>query len=114
EIGLKVLNTRDQLRQALIITRDLFDPVIGPTFDAAVDLCRRSDLLIHHFIQHQSAAAAQLAGIPSITVAFAPMIIPSRYIHPSGTQNFGELGNIVEWKLARSVLNQALLKNINR
>lgn len=114
EIGLKVLNTRDQLRQALIITRELFDPVIAPTFEAAVDLCRRSDLLIHHFIQHQSAAAAELAGVPRITVAFAPMIIPSRYIHPSGTPDFGELGNIIEWKLARLMLNQALLKNINR
>lgn len=114
EIGLKVLNTRDQFRQALIITRELFDPVITPTFEAAVDLCRRSDLLIHHFIQHQSAAAAELAGVPTITVAFAPMIIPSRYIHPSGTPDFGELGNIVEWKLARVMLNHALLKNINR
>jgi UDP:flavonoid glycosyltransferase YjiC (YdhE family) len=114
EIGLKVLQSRDQLRQALIITRDLLDPVIEPTFQAAVDLCSRSDLLIHHFIQHQSAAAAELAKVPAITVAFAPMLIPSRYIHPSGTPDFGQLGNVIEWKLARLLLNRALLENVNR
>ena len=114
EIGLKILNTRDQLRQGLIITRELFDPVIEPTFAAAVDLCGRSDLLIHHFIQHQCAAAAELANIPAITVAFAPMLTPSRFIHPSGTPDFGELGNRIAWTLARLLLNHTLLKDINR
>jgi sterol 3beta-glucosyltransferase len=114
EIGLRILNTRDQLRQGLIISRELFDPVIEPTFAAAVDLCGRSDLLIHHFIQHQSAAAAELAKIPAITVAFAPMLMPSRFIHPSGTPDFGELGNRVEWMLARLLLNRTLLKDVNR
>jgi UDP:flavonoid glycosyltransferase YjiC (YdhE family) len=113
-IGLKVLNTRDQLRQALVITRELLDPVIEPTFRAAVDLCKRSDLLIHHFIQHQAAAAAELAHVPTITVAFAPMLIPSRHVHPADTPDFGEIGNILEWKLARFMLNRTLLPNVNR
>ncbi|MEP6783609.1 MAG: hypothetical protein ABI983_08065, partial [Acidobacteriota bacterium] len=114
EIGLRVLNARDQLRQGLIIFRELLEPVTEPTFAAAVDLCQRSDLLIHHFIQHPARAAAELAGVPTITVAFAPMLTPSRHIHPSGTPDFGELGNILEWKLARFALNHTLLKSVNR
>src|SRR5690242_17668081 len=50
EIGLKVLNTRNELSQGLIISKELLEPVIEPMFEAALDLCRRSDLLIHHFI----------------------------------------------------------------
>lgn len=114
EIGLQVLNTRDQLQQGLIISREMLEPVIGPMFDAAVDLCRRSDLLIHHFILHASRAAADLAQVPTVTVQFAPMLMPSRYIHPSGTPRLGEIGNVLLWKLARFALNRTLLRDVNR
>jgi len=114
EIGLKVLNTRNELSQGLIISRELLEPVIEPMFDAAVDLCQRSDLFIHHFILHPSRAAADLAQVPAITVQFAHMLTPSRYVHPSGTPNFGEIGNVLEWKLARFALNRTLLRDVNR
>jgi UDP:flavonoid glycosyltransferase YjiC (YdhE family) len=114
EIGLKVLNTRDQLQQGLIIARSLLEPVIDPIYEAAVDLCQRSDVLIHHFILHASRAAADRTGRPAITVQFAHMLAPSRYIHPSGTPTLGEIGNAIEWRLARFALNQTLLKDVNR
>ena len=38
DIGLKVLSTRDQLQQGLIISREMLEPVIEPMFEAAVDL----------------------------------------------------------------------------
>ena len=114
EIGVQVLNTSNQLQQGLIISRELLEPVIEPMFEAAVDLCRRSDLLIHHFILHASRAAADLAGVPAITVQFAPMLTPSRCIHPSGTPRLGELGNVFLWKLARFALNRTLLTDVNR
>ncbi len=114
EIGLKVLRTRDQLQQGLIISRELLEPVIQPTFEAAVELCRRSDVFVHHFILHSARAAADLANVPAITMQFAHMLIPSRKIHPPATPNFGEWGNIVEWKLARLALNLTLLRDVNR
>ena len=40
EIGLKLLGTRNQLQQGLLISRELLEPTIQPTFAAAVDLCR--------------------------------------------------------------------------
>lgn len=113
-IGLKVLNTRDQLQQGLIISRQLLEPVIEPMFEAALDLCRRSDLLIHHFILHAARAAADLTHVPAITMQFAHMLIPSRKIHPTGTPDFGEWGNVIGWQLARFALNLTLLKDVNR
>jgi UDP:flavonoid glycosyltransferase YjiC (YdhE family) len=113
-IGLEALHTRDQLQQGLLISCELLEPVIEPMFEAAVDLCRRSDLLIHHFILHAARAAADLAKVPVITVQFAHLLIPSRTIHPSGTPRLGEWGNALEWTLARFALNRTLLKNLNR
>jgi len=113
-IGLKVLGTRDQLQQGLIIARDLLEPVMAPMHEAAVDLCRRSDLLIHHFILHGARAAADLAGVPTVTMQFAHMLIPSRHIHPPGTPRLGEWWNALAWKIGRFALNRTLLKDVNR
>ena len=114
EIGLEVLNSQDQLRQGLIISREMLEPVIEPMFEAAVDLCRRSDVLIHHFILHAARAAADLAKVPAITVQFAPMLIPSRTIQPPGMPKLGEWGNALAWKLGHLALNLTLLKDVNR
>ena len=114
DIVFRVMRTRDQLQQGLIISRELLEPVIDSMFEAAVDLCRRSDLLIHHFVLHAARAAADLARVPTITVQFAPMLIPSREIHPYGTPKLGEWGNALEWKLARLAVNVTLLRDVNR
>src|SRR5215213_2364944 len=59
-------------------------------------------------------APPELAAVPTVTVQFAHMLIPSRMIHPPGMPRLGEWGNALEWKLARFALNQTLLKNVNR
>lgn len=114
ELGLKILNTRNELQQGLIISKMMLEPVIPAMFDAAVELCQRSDLLIHHFILHAARAAADLAKLPAITVQFAHMLTPSRYIHPAGAPKLGMIANAIEWKLARLALNHTLLKDVNR
>jgi UDP:flavonoid glycosyltransferase YjiC (YdhE family) len=88
--------------------------VIEPMFEAAQQLCARSDILIHHFILHASRAAADLANVPTVTVQFAHMMTPSRHIHPQSTPKLGQIGNAIEWRLARFALNQTLLKDVNR
>jgi UDP:flavonoid glycosyltransferase YjiC (YdhE family) len=114
EIGLKILNTRNQLEQGVIIFKSMLDPVIEPMFEAAKELCGRSDILGHHFILHASRAAADLANLPSVTVQFAHLMTPSRHIHPQSTPKLGQIGNAIEWRLARFALNRTLLKDVNR
>jgi sterol 3beta-glucosyltransferase len=114
EIGLRVVNTRNQLQQGLIISRELLEPIVEPAYEAGLELARRSDLFIHHFIFHPARAAADKAGTPQITVTFAHMLTPSRFIHPPETPRLGEWGNVLEWKIAAFALNHTLLKDANR
>lgn len=114
EVGLEAINARDPFQQGLVIFRRILQPVVDDLYEAALDLCRRSDLLIHHFILHPSRAAADKTGTPAITVAFAHMLTPSRHIHPTGLPRLGEWGNALGWRLARFALNQTLLRDVNR
>jgi len=114
EIGLKAINARDQLQQGLLIAKRLLEPVIPEMYEAGLELAKRSDVLVHHFILHASRAAADIVRIPQITVAFAHMLTESRRIHPSGLPRLGEWGNVIGWKIARLAMNQTLLKDVNR
>ena len=114
EIGLKVINTRNQLQQGLIISRELLEPIADRAYEAGCELARRSDLFIHHFILHPARAAADTAGTPQITVTFAHMLTPSRFIHPPETPRLGEWANALEWKIAAFALNRTLLRDVNR
>ncbi len=91
----------------------MLEPIVESAYEAGLDLCRRSDLFIHHFILHPARAAADKAGTPQITVTFAHMLTPSRVIHPSGLPRLGEWGNVLEWKIAALALNRTMLKDVN-
>jgi UDP:flavonoid glycosyltransferase YjiC (YdhE family) len=114
EIGLKAINARDQLQQGLWISKRLLEPVIPQIYEAGLELAARCDVFVHHFIVHASRAAADKAGVPFITLAFAHMLTESRYIHPSGFPRIGGWMNAFGWKIARLALNQTLLKDMNR
>jgi sterol 3beta-glucosyltransferase len=114
EIGLQAIYARNQLQQGVLISKQLLEPVIPQMYEAGLDLAKRSDLLVHHFILHAARAAADVARVPPITVAFAHMLTASRYIRPSGLPRLGEWGNVIGWKLARLAMNHTLLKDVNR
>jgi sterol 3beta-glucosyltransferase len=114
EIGLAAISSRDEFSQGLLIFKELLDPVAEPIYEAGLDLCSRSDLLIHHFILHPSRAAADQTATPQITVAFAHMITPSRFIRPSGMPALGQWFNRFAWGIGCFALNRTLLKRVNR
>jgi sterol 3beta-glucosyltransferase len=113
-IGLEAINARDQLQQGLLISRRLLEPVMPQIYEAGLALAERCDLFVHHFIVHGARAAADKAGVPAVTVAFAHMLTESRYIHPDGFPRLGSWFNAFGWKIARLALNQTLLKDMNR
>jgi sterol 3beta-glucosyltransferase/vancomycin aglycone glucosyltransferase len=113
EIGLGAITTRNQLQQGILIFKRLLEPVIPQTYEAGLALAKRSDVVVHHFILHAARAAAEIARVPQITVAFAHMLTESRLITPSGLPRLGEWGNVIGWKLARLAMNKTLLKDVN-
>jgi UDP:flavonoid glycosyltransferase YjiC (YdhE family) len=113
-LGLEAIHSRDQLQQGLLISRQLLEPVIPQIYEAGLELARRSDIFVHHFIVHGSRAAADTANVPFITVAFAHMLTESRFIHPNGFPRLGGWMNGVGWKIARLALNHTLLNDVNR
>lgn len=114
EVGLAAIGSRDEVSQGLMIFRELLEPVAEPIYEAGLDLCSRSDLMIQHFILHPARAAAEKTRTPFATVAFAHMLSPSRHIHPSGLPELGPWATSIEWAVARFVLNQTMLRRVNR
>jgi len=113
EIGLKAINAGNPLWQGKLIYDRLLRPVEDAIFQAAVDLCQRSDLLVTHLLLNQSRAAAELAGKPAVSVTFAHSLVPSRHIHPDGLPRLGETGNAIGWQIARFALNRVMRGPVN-
>ncbi len=112
-IGLKVINTTNPLVQGKIIYDRLLRPVEDAIFQAAVDLCQHSDLIVTHLLLNQARAAAELAGKPAVSVTMAHSLVPSRHIHPEGLPRLGEIGNAIGWTIARFALNRVLRGPVN-
>jgi len=113
-IGEEIVYTRDPLRQGLIIGKQLLEPVTDAMYEAGLELARNSDVVVSHIVLHAARAAADTIGTPSILLAYAHMLMPSREIHPHGLPRLGEWGNALEWKLARLAANRTLLQDVNR
>ena len=113
EIGLRVINARNPLVDGQIIFDRLLRPVEGAIFDAAVDLCRRSDLIVSHLVLNQVRAAAELAAIPAVSVTLAHTMVPSRHNRPPGMPKLGDSANALAWAVGRFVLNRVMLGSVN-
>ena len=114
EIGLRVINAGNPLADGKLIFDRLLRPVEGAIFDAAVDLCRRSDLIVSHLVLDQVRAAAELAGRPAVSVTFAHTMVPSRHIRPQGLPRLGETANAVAWAIGQFMLNRVLRGPMNQ
>ena len=113
EIGLRVINASNPLVDGKIVFDRLLRPVEDAIFAAAVDLCRRSDLIVSHLVLNQVRAAAELAGIPAVSVTFAHTMVPSRHLRPQGMPQLGERANAAAWAVGRFVLNRVMLGPVN-
>ena len=113
EIGLRVINARNPLVDGKIIFDRLLRPVERAIFDAAVDLCHRSDLIVSHLVLNQVRAAAELADIPAVSVTLAHTMVPSRHNRPPGMPKLGDTANALAWALGRFVLNRVMLGPMN-
>ena len=109
----ELFSTGNLVRQTRTILNQWFDPVAPAMFEASQALCRSNDLVVGHMVLDPLRVAAELAGLPRVTISPAPYAIPSAFTRPYGAPDLGRWANPVWWKLARSVLNRICLPRVN-
>ena len=105
---------RDPAAQLKIINRYFLYPAEAVMFDAAVELCANSDLVVRHIFCYQTQIAAELAAIPVATLYPIHNILPNPHQPPFGAVNLGRWSIPFWWKLAQLLINKIFLEQINR
>ncbi len=113
-IGLACINAGNPLVQAKIIINEMFLPVIEEMYEAALELCQNSDVVIRHFFLHPTQIAAEKFNVPEITVQMAHYTLPSRHLPAPGLPNLGKWFYPFGWWLNRTALNTLFMPAINR
>lgn len=110
--GQRLITVTNPLKQVRIIAEDLFEPLARDMMQAAKDLCRENDLVIGHFLVHPLQTAADLAGVPRVSVFLAPLL-PSGRFPPPGMPDLGRTANRLFWSIAEVVINRMFIPPIN-
>jgi UDP:flavonoid glycosyltransferase YjiC (YdhE family) len=92
--------SRQMLEQALY-------PHLDAMYEAALDLCSRSDLVVWNYVAWYVKAAAQKTGVRDVAVHYVPGLVPSRLAPPEGLPDWGWF-NPAWWFLARKLLDVGL------
>lgn len=112
-IGERLLALGDPYRQGRLIATELFEPLAPQMFEASERLAADCDLLVRHFFHYPAGAAAELAGIPGVSVSFSPDMVPSSALPPSGLPNLGSAANRLFWRAAEAVMRRSFLVPVN-
>lgn len=105
---------RNPMTQMAAILRQCFAPVEDAMFAQAERLCAESDVVIGHFFMHPLQIAAERAGRPYVSVLLSYVGVPTDFGHPLGTCWLGRPVHRMLWRLARTLINRALLPYPNR
>jgi len=112
--GEALLAMGNAFRQGRYIARHLFEPSVPAMFDAAGSLAEWSDVVVRHFFHYPAAVAAELAGVPQVSVSFSPDAIPSADQPPGDLSDWGPMVNRLLWRIAGWALDRTFLPPANR
>ena len=105
----EIIRISNPIRQAELVMRHGFDPVMEKMFSAAKELCANSDAVVGHFFVFPLRIAAEIAGVPMATVNVVHNCLPSSQIQPPGLPNLGSWSYRLGWKLVRMMVNRIFL-----
>lgn len=108
-----VAQARNPIEQSKIILQHTFQPARQAMHQAAMELAQENTLLIGHFFLYPLQIEAEKRSKPYITVSFAPILMPSRHLCPTGALDWGAWFNPLWWRLAQIILNRLYLSDIN-
>jgi UDP:flavonoid glycosyltransferase YjiC (YdhE family) len=86
-----------------------FTPHVEAMYGAALELCKRSDVVVGGSSSWYVKAAALEVGRPFVAVDYYPGIVPSKRVPPLGLTSWGVLDGM-RWALLRLALDLALKK----
>jgi UDP:flavonoid glycosyltransferase YjiC (YdhE family) len=113
EMWRQIIQVGNPIRQAELVMRYGFDPVMEAMFSAAKKLCASNDCVVGHFFVFPLRVAAEKARVPMATVNVVHNCLPSREIHPPGLPDLGRWSYPLGWRLVRSMINRIFLPRVN-
>jgi sterol 3beta-glucosyltransferase len=108
-----LLRIRNPLRQLDLTLTAFLDPVVDDMYQAAVELCAASDLVVAHMLVHPLGAAAEKAGTPLATLSPVHLAIPSRETAPAGAPSHPRWLHPFWWWLAGLAVERLLGPRVN-
>jgi UDP:flavonoid glycosyltransferase YjiC (YdhE family) len=86
-----------------------FTPHLEAMYAAALDMCRRSDVVVGGSASWYVKAAALKVGVPYVVVDYYPGVVPSKRVPPVGFASWGPFEG-VRWALLRLLFDMAFRK----
>ena len=109
----EIIELGNPIRQAELVMRHGFDPVMEPMYAAARDLCATNHLVVGHFFVFPLRVAAEKAQVPVATVNIVHNCLPSASICPPGLPDLGKWSYPLGWRLVRTMVNRIFLPRVN-
>ena len=113
EIWRQIIDLGNPLRQAELVMRHGFDPVMEDMYAAAQVLCSASDAVVGHFFAFPLRVAAETSGVPMATLNTVHNGVPSATVRPPGLPDLGQWSYPLGWMLVRKMLNGVFLPRVN-
>ncbi len=109
----QIIELGNPIKQAELVMKYGFDPVVGPMYAAAVKLCEENEVVVGHFFVYPLRVAAEKSGVPLVTVNIVHNCIPSKWIRPPGIPDIGRWSYGLGWRLVRMMVNRIFLPRVN-
>ena len=78
----QIIDLGNPIKQAELVMRYGFDPVMERMYTAARNLCASNDAVLGHFFVYPLRVAAEKAGVPVGTLNIVHNCLPSKFICP--------------------------------
>lgn len=109
-LGQRFVAARNPALVSRLLVENFLDLCLDEMFEAAMELCSGSDLVIGHLFSYSIRAAAMKTGVPWVALYTTP-VIPSRTLPPPGWPGFIPMAG---WKAFGTALNRLWRPGIAR
>jgi UDP:flavonoid glycosyltransferase YjiC (YdhE family) len=112
-LGALLLLVRHPSLQARFIFSRALKPVMPEITAAAFELAAECDLVIGHFVLYPLRAAAELRGIPFVSVQLVHGMVPTKHLSPLGFPDYFPWLRPFAWAMAKWASNRLVLRDTN-